>query len=79
MGFGNLMIKPNFKQMTRTELLGYLKEHRDDDEAWGIYLDSRNPNSQKYPPPLDEEGIGIMEAAFRQKLLQIPPQQPPTP
>ncbi|MBW4621004.1 MAG: hypothetical protein KME17_16800 [Cyanosarcina radialis HA8281-LM2] len=72
------MTKPNFEQMTRAELLAYLKEHRDDNEVWGIYLDRRNPNAKKYPPPLDEEGMRIMEEAFRQKLQEISPNQPPT-
>lgn len=61
-------MKPDFNAMSRAELLVYLKEHREDDEAWGIFLDRRNPNAKKYPPPLDEEGIRIMEEAFRRKL-----------
>lgn len=61
-------MKPDFNTMSRAELLAYLKEHREDDEAWGIFLDRRNPNAKKYPPPLDEEGIKIMEEAFRRKL-----------
>jgi hypothetical protein len=28
------------------------------------------PNAKKYPPPLNEKGIGIMEEAFRQKLQE---------
>lgn len=80
MAFENsIMTKRNFEQMTRGELLTYLKEHRDDNEAWGIYaLDCRNPNATKYPPPLDDEGIRIMEEAFRQKLQEISAKQPPT-
>lgn len=31
-------------------------------------LDRRNSNAKKYPPPLDEEGIRIMEEASRRKL-----------
>ncbi len=61
-------MKPNFNAMSRAELLVYLKEHREDDEAWGIFLDRRNLNAKKYPPPLDEEGMRIMEEAFEQKL-----------
>jgi hypothetical protein len=61
-------MKPDFNAMSRAELLVYLKEHREDDEAWGIFLDRRNPNAKKYPPPLDEEGVRIMEEAFRRKL-----------
>jgi len=52
--------------MTRAELLTR-QEHRDDDEAWGIFLDRRSPDETAtwYPPPLDEEGVRIMEEAFR--------------
>ena len=64
-------MKPNFHAMSRAELLAYLKEHRTDDEAWGIFLDRRNLNAKKYPAPLDEEGIRIMEEAFRQKIQEI--------
>lgn len=71
-------MKPNFHAMSRAELLTYLKEHRTDDEAWGIFLDRRNPNAKKYPPPLDEEGMRIMEEAFRQKIQEISNKQPPT-
>ncbi len=71
-------MKPNFHAMSRAELLAYLKEHRTDDEAWGIFLDRRNPNAKKYPPPLDEEGMRIMEEAFRQKIQEIENRRPPT-
>jgi hypothetical protein len=70
MEFGNLM-KPDFNAIPRAELLAYLKEHRDDDEAWGIFLDRRNPNAQKYPAPLDQESIRIGEEAIRQKIQEI--------
>ena len=71
-------MKLNFHAMSRAELLAYLKEHRTDDEAWGIFLDRRNPNAKKYTPPLDEEGMRIMEEAFRQKIQEISNKQPPT-
>ena len=64
-------MKPNFNQMSRAEMLVYLKEHITDDEAWGIFLDQRNPNAKKYPAPLDEESIRIGEDAIRQKLQEI--------
>ncbi len=65
-------MKPNFEQMSRAELLAYLKEHRTDDEAWGIFLDSSSDETATwYPPPLDEEGMRIMEEAFRQKMQGI--------
>lgn len=61
-------MKPNFNTMSRAELLEYLKAHRDDDEAWGKYLDQRNPNTKQYPAPLDEESIKIMEEAIKRKI-----------
>ena len=66
-------MKPNFEQMSRAELLAYLKEHRTDDEAWGIFLDRRSPDQTAtwYPAPLDQAGIRIMEEAFRQKIQEI--------
>ncbi len=64
-------MKPDFNAMSRAELLAYLKEHRTDDEAWGIFLDRRNPNTKKYPAPLDEESIRIGEDAIRQKIQEV--------
>lgn len=61
-------MKPDFNTMSRAELLEYLKAHRDDDEAWGKYLDQRNPNTKQYPAPFDEESIKIMEEAIRRKI-----------
>ena len=62
-------MKPDFKQMTRAELKAYIVAHREDDEAiHELFVNRRNPNAKQYPPPLDEEGIRIMEEAFREKL-----------
>lgn len=61
-------MKPDFNTMSRAELLAYLKEHRDDNEAWGIFLDRRNPNAKQYPAPLNEEGMRVMEEAIRRKI-----------
>jgi len=44
-------MKPDFNAMSRAELLAYLKEHRTDDEAWGIFSDRATP--MQYPAPLD--------------------------
>ncbi len=62
------MTKPNFNEMPRAELKAYVLAHRDDDEAWGIYLDRLPRGGKQYPAPLDDEGIRIMEEAFREKL-----------
>lgn len=66
-------MKPNFNEMSRAELLAYLKQHRTDDEAWGIYLDGRSPDKTAnwYPMPLDEESIRIGEEAIREKLKKL--------
>ena len=43
------MTKPNFKEMSRAELKAYVLAHRDDDEAWGIYLDRLPRGGKQYP------------------------------
>ena len=67
------MDKPDFNAMPRAELLTYLKEHRTDDEAWGVYLDGRSSDQTAtwYPAPLDEESIRIGEDAIRQKIEKL--------
>ena len=47
------MIKPNFEAMSRKELLAYIREHRDDDEAFRIYMDrvTAEPTTEIYPAP----------------------------
>ena len=44
-------MKPNFNEMSRIELLAYVKAHPDDDTAWNIYID-RLP--RQLPRTLDE-------------------------
>ena len=63
-------MRPDFNAMSRSELLAYLKENRTDSEAWGIFLDRRDPNAKKYPAPLNEEGIKVMEEAFKEKIKE---------
>lgn len=66
-------MKPNFEQMSRAELKAYVLAHRDDNEAFEVLLRRRSSDKTAtwYPPPLDEEGIRIMEEAFRQKIQEI--------
>ena len=47
------MVKPNFEAMSRKELLAYIREHRDDDEAFRIYMDrvTAEPATEIYPAP----------------------------
>lgn len=67
-------MKPNFSQMSLSELRAYVKQHRTDDEAIReLFVNRRSPDETAtwYPAPLDEEGIKIMEEAFRQKIQEI--------
>jgi len=69
-------MKPNFNN-EMTELL-LRQEHRDDDEAWGIFLDRRSGwNCHMVSTTLDEEGVRIMEEAFRKKIQEIELGRPP--
>jgi aromatic ring hydroxylase len=47
------MTKPNFEAMTRKDLLAYMLEHREDNEAFYAYMDKVNaePTSEFYPAP----------------------------
>lgn len=71
-------MKPDFNKMSRAELLAYVKEHRDDNEAWDIYLDRRSPDETAtwYPAPKDSESIRIGEEAMRQKIQEIKSRKP---
>jgi len=47
------MMKPDFKAMTRNELLAYMLENRDDDEAFYVFMDlvHTEPPTEIYPAP----------------------------
>lgn len=66
------MNKPNFKTMSRAELRAYIVATHDDDAIRELFVNRRDPNAKKYPAPLDEAGIKIMEEAFRRKLQGEP-------
>lgn len=73
-------MKPNFSEMSLSQLRAYIKEHRTDDEAIReLFVNRRSPDDTAtwYPPPLDEEGMRIMEEAFRQKIQEIETRRPP--
>ena len=54
------MTKPNFKQMSKEELLTYVKANRTDDEAIiELFVNRRNPNATRYPAPLNPETVRI--------------------
>lgn len=47
------MMQPDFKAMTRKELLTYMLEHRDDDRAFHAFMDKvyAEPPTEMYPAP----------------------------
>ncbi len=55
--------------MTRAELKAYIVivATHDREAIQKLFINRRNPNGKKYPPPLEKEGIRIMEEAFREK------------
>ena len=65
------MAKQNCDEMSLAELKAYVLAHRDDDEAWGIYLDKLPRGGKQYPAPLDEESIRIGEEAIREKIEKL--------
>ncbi|PIG92814.1 hypothetical protein [Gloeocapsopsis sp. IPPAS B-1203] len=66
------MNKPNFKEMSRAELRAYIIATHDDEAIYELFVNRRDPNAKKYPAPLDEAGIKIMEEAFRRKIQGEP-------
>lgn len=68
-------MKLNFEIMTRKELRAYILEHRDDDEAFRIYIDriTAEPATEIYPAPQS-----IDDLKHFPELLEKNQQQPPT-
>ncbi|MEG3873720.1 DUF6887 family protein [Microcoleus sp. Z1_B5] len=57
-------MKPNFDEMSRSELKAYVLSHRHDDEAIRIFFGRRNPPDSKatwYGPMCTPEGVPIEE------------------
>jgi hypothetical protein len=65
---GDLMMKPNFSQMSRQSLRAYILEHRDDDEAIEALIAMGNPDSPVYPFPQTDEDFKTMEEILRKKI-----------
>jgi hypothetical protein len=72
MGSGVLLMnKPNFKEMSKSELIAYIKQNRTDDQAIReLFVNRRNPNATWYPAPLDPESIRITEEAIRNRVQE---------
>jgi hypothetical protein len=56
-------MKPNFAQMSRSELKAYVRRNRDDLEALDILVSRRTPDSEAtwYAPMVTAEGVPIEE------------------
>ncbi|MEG4572977.1 hypothetical protein QUA56_09805 [Microcoleus sp. N3A4] len=57
-------MKPNFDEMSRSELKAYVLSHRHDDEAIRIFFGRRNPRDSEatwYGPMCTPEGLPIAE------------------
>jgi hypothetical protein len=63
-------VKPNFKEISRQELIAYVLQHRDDEEAFEVLLSRRSPDSEAtwYNFPNNDEGQHQMSEVFRRKL-----------
>jgi hypothetical protein len=69
MVFGGLSMKLDFAKMPRSELIAYVRSHRDDDAAFQVLLQRRSPDAEAtwYHCPSTEEGMGQMAEVFRLK------------
>lgn len=64
----------NYDNMTFSELRSYVLAHREDSEAVRALFNRRSPDETAtwYPAPVDEEGVRVMEEAFKQKFGSSP-------
>ncbi|MCC5670574.1 hypothetical protein LC653_44095 [Nostoc sp. CHAB 5784] len=61
------MTKPNFQQMPLEQLRAYILEHRNDDEAFHIYIDRKRAQSPKQMPMTIEEAEADLQRRFGQQ------------
>ncbi|MEH2382925.1 MAG: hypothetical protein V7K27_29240 [Nostoc sp.] len=61
------MTIPNFQQMPLEQLRAYILEHRNDDEAFHIYIDRRRAQSPKQVPMTIEEAEADLQRRFGQQ------------
>ncbi len=65
------MKKPNFSQMTRSELRAYILQNREDDEAIEALIKRRSPNTKAYPFPKTEADLAEMQEILKRQLSNI--------
>jgi len=61
------MTKPNFQQMPLDHLRAYILEHRNDDEAFHIYIDRKRAQSPKQVPMTIDEAEAELQRRFGQE------------
>jgi hypothetical protein len=61
-------MEPDFNQMSREQLKGYVLTHRDSPEAVRALFERRAPDGKRYPLPRTPEELQQMEEIFRQRL-----------
>ncbi len=59
----------NFNQMSNTELRAYVLSHREDEQAWDIYMERMkdDPTLISIPANLDEAGWAKAEQLIKQR------------
>lgn len=68
----------NFKKMTTSELLAYIKEYRSDDEAiQELFVNRRSPDETAtwYSFPHNAEGLQQGEEVIRAKIRENKPEE----
>ncbi|MEB3357892.1 MAG: hypothetical protein VKK04_14275 [Synechococcales bacterium] len=70
------MTKPDFQAMDLRELRAYVLSHRQDDEAFYIFVDRQkaaHPQRVQYPLPQTQEDFEAMRRIVRERIRQIRP------
>jgi hypothetical protein len=61
-----VMTKPNFEEMPLTTLKAYILEHRNDDEAFQIYITRKRTQTPNLTPMTIEEAEAELQRQFGQ-------------
>ncbi|MFB2770229.1 hypothetical protein ACE1AT_13215 [Pelatocladus sp. BLCC-F211] len=62
-----MTIKPNFEQMSLDELKAYVLAHRDDDEAFSVYVSRKRAANPNAIPMTIEEAEADLQRRFGQQ------------
>ena len=67
-------MKPDFNTMSKAELKAYVLAHKDDTEAFYIFVDrlkADNQDSTWYPCPKTPDEISVMEKALQERIKKL--------